>query len=405
WRSANPAGIPDLVKVLREIGRGRELIVGMEPTGTYGDALRQALTQAGLTVHRVSGKATHDYAEIYDGVPSQHDGKDAAIVAELVSLGKSSPWAYAAASEDDQAREYWVERLARAREMSQIWMGRLEGLLTRHWPEVTRLLELNSVALVRALAHYGSPQRLREDAEAAARLRKWGGSGLSEEKIGEVLKSAWETVGIVPGEYPSRGIRDCAEALLELHGQRREANRQLEKLCEAHAVLKRHRRAVGACTASALWVWLGDPRQYGSGEAYRKAMGLNLKECSSGRHKGRLKITKRGPGVVRRFLYMAALRQVKLAGVRKWYAAKKARDGGRGGKGVVAVMRKLAVALHRVAVEEEEYDPRKLFPGSPLKKKRDEQKRPRQQRGTISARARQKGSPPRAFAITSTQVE
>jgi len=35
-------------------------------------------------------------------------------------------------------------------------------------------------------------------------------------------------------------------------------------------------------------------------------MGLNLKEQSSGQHKGILRITKRGPGKVRFYLYWLA---------------------------------------------------------------------------------------------------
>jgi hypothetical protein len=32
--------------------------------------LRQACTDAGIEVQRVSPKAAHDYAEVFDGVPS-----------------------------------------------------------------------------------------------------------------------------------------------------------------------------------------------------------------------------------------------------------------------------------------------------------------------------------------------
>ncbi len=67
-----------------------DLCVGMESTGTYGEAVRRALTVAGLTVQRISGKAASDYKEIFDGVPSQHDGKDAAIIAELAAYGKGT---------------------------------------------------------------------------------------------------------------------------------------------------------------------------------------------------------------------------------------------------------------------------------------------------------------------------
>ena len=37
-----------------------ELVVAMESSGTYGDALRQALGDNGIDVRRVNGKAAHD---------------------------------------------------------------------------------------------------------------------------------------------------------------------------------------------------------------------------------------------------------------------------------------------------------------------------------------------------------
>jgi len=63
------------------------LTVAMEPTGTYGNVLGQALFDAGIRAERVSHKVAHDYAEVFDGVPLQFDGKDAAVVADLAALG------------------------------------------------------------------------------------------------------------------------------------------------------------------------------------------------------------------------------------------------------------------------------------------------------------------------------
>jgi hypothetical protein len=82
-----------------------------------------------------------------------------------------------------------------------------------------------------------------------------------------------------------------------------------------------------------------------------KGLGLNLKEKSSGKHKGQLKITKRGPGDCRYYLYLAALRLIRHDQVvGKWYERKVTRDGGKAkNKAVVAVMRKLAKALWHVA--------------------------------------------------------
>src|SRR5262245_25991596 len=63
WRINNPQEIPQLVGLLVQLAQGRRLRVALEPSGTSGDALRQALHDAGLEALRVSPKAAHDYAE------------------------------------------------------------------------------------------------------------------------------------------------------------------------------------------------------------------------------------------------------------------------------------------------------------------------------------------------------
>src|SRR5712692_6607394 len=60
WLVANPDELPDLVARLRQLGQEHALTVALEPSGTYGDPLRQALTDVGLSVQRVSPKAAHD---------------------------------------------------------------------------------------------------------------------------------------------------------------------------------------------------------------------------------------------------------------------------------------------------------------------------------------------------------
>ncbi len=389
WQAKNITQIREVVGLIVTLSKRRRLVVAMEPTGTYGDALRYALTQAGVEVHRVQGKAAHDYAEIFDGVPSQHDRKDAAVVAELAALGKSAPWPYEAESPADEERRYQVQRLDAVEERKQVWSGRLEGLLARHWPEVTKLLALSSASLLQLLEHYGDPAAVAAGADARERLAGWGRRFLTGEKIAALLTSARETVGVPPGPFQKQWLQECARELLAARREKRTIERELKRLVPDNPGLALQAEAIGVATASVLWVHLGNPQEYDSGNAYRKAMGLNLKERSSGRYKGQLKITKRGPGAVRRWLYVAAIRLVQEPQVRGWYETKKARDRGRGGRALVAVMRKLALALYRVAVDEVPFDAGKLFPGQPLPK------------GKSSAPTRQKGPPLRASAITS----
>jgi transposase len=277
WKVKLPGEIRELVSRLQSLRSRHEITVAMESTGTYGEALRQALTDAELAVERVRSQATSDYAEIFDGVPSQHDGKDAAMLAELGAIGKSVAWPSRAVSEETALLKAQVQWLTAQQEIWQTWLGRLEGLVSKFWPEATGVVSLQSVTLLRALKEYGGPRGLAADDQAAC-------------EAGQAVKKA---------------------------------QKQLQALSRGQAVIERMSESVGRNTACVLFVMLGDPHDYHCGAAYRKALGLNLKERSSGKHQGQLKITKRGPSLVRRWLYFAALRWVQRGPIRRWFEIKK----------------------------------------------------------------------------------
>jgi transposase len=364
WRILNPEQIGQLTRLLVALGQGRVMRLALEPSGTYGDALRQACHDAGLSVWRVSPKAAHDYAEIFDGSPSQHDGKDAAVVAELAALGKAAVWPYQLRPVWEQEVAYWADWLEAQRQLLVLWSGRLEGLLARHWPEATRVLRVTRVTLLQALAHYGGPQTLAADGQAEARLARWG-KRLDADKVRRLLEAARGSVGVRQGEVEKRRLQQYAGQALEAQRQMQRGRRELASLARGHEVLRAQARAVGSATAGVLWASVGDPRQYECGEAYRKAMGLNLTEYSSGTWQGELHISKRGSPQARRWLYLAAVRLVKRPGVRQWYQAKKARDGQQGKRAVVAVMRKLALALYQVGAKGATFEVERLFAGPP----------------------------------------
>jgi transposase len=365
WKVKNPAQVGLLIELLRRLSEHRPLMVAMESTGTYGDPLRGALTNAGLDVRRVSSKGVQDYAELFDGVVSKHDGKDAAIIAELAALGKSSPWPWTPKTENDAALAMWVDHLDAQQSIQMLWIGRLEALLARHWPEITRLIDLTSVTLLSALAHYGGPVALAADEHAASRLAQWGRAGLKSKKTGQLLQAAQETRGVVQNQQDLERMKHYAASALEAYRQTQYARNMLGRLGRDNPVIARQAQAVGMATACVLWVLLGDPRDYPCAEAYRKAMGFNLKEHSSGKQQGRLRISRRGPSLVRRWLYFAAMRMVQHPDVRRWYEAKKSKDNG-SGRALIGVARKLALALHAIAVYDEPFAPWRLFPGSSL---------------------------------------
>jgi transposase len=393
WAVANPEQIGVLVeRIVGELARGgRRVRVAMESTGTYGDALRQALADAGIEAHLVSGKRAHDYAEVFDGVPSQHDGKDAAVVAELCALGKSLAWPWPPPDEQVGQLMFLVDQLEAATREKTVWVLRLEAMLARHWPEASRVLKPGGGTMLRALAHYGGPAALAADPDAAATLQRWGTRWLDGDKVTRVVASARSTAGVRQGATDVARVQWCAQRALEAHREAGRCQAKLKRLGAAHAAIAAQGAVIGVPTACVLWRHLGDPRRYHCAAAYRKAMGLNLKERSSGKHQGKVKITKRGPGACRRWLHLAALRQIRDdRTVRLWYArkcggsgkgkGKRQQDNGKGGSSssssssgrlrvVTALVRKLALAMWVVGAGRGTFEVERLL-GLPPRRRR-----------------------------------
>lgn len=363
WRVGNPGELGSLVGKLVELRSICPVTVAMESSGTYGDAVRQALGDAQIVVHRVSAKAVKDQAETFDGVPSQHDGKDAAIIADLCARGKGKPWTMEVGDASDQEIRYWVRRVDAAQRVKQMWGGKIEALLARHWPEATGLMAGSSPTLSKALLEWGSPAALAADSEAAAKLRSFGGHYLRDAKIAAVIASAKSSGGVRMNGWELREVRELAQQVTARRQEIGDCKRHLRVLTRNHPTIQAQKPAVGLVTACVLWTCLGDPHDYGSAAAYRKAMGLNLVERSSGQFKGQLRISKRGQRLTRKWMYFGALRWMRDPAVKRWTMPKKARDGGKGSRAMVGVMRRLALAAWHVAVNGVEFDAERLFPG------------------------------------------
>lgn len=352
--------------------RGVALEAVMEPTGTYGDAIREGLVQRGIPVFQVSGKRVHDASEIRDGVPSLHDAKAAQVIAWLHRQGASRPWPSRTERERDLSAA--SEMVTWRAEAEQLATNRMEAKLARHWPELTGLLSLNSATLRELLATYGSPAAVaRSAAEAAALMRRVGRSFLSEETVRAVVESARTTLGMPMTPLEQDGLRLLAREAQRGSRERDEAEKRLLEL-SGDSVPEEAAKLVGAGTAAVLLAEGVDPTKCTSAAALVKTLGLNLREYTSGKKKGdgRQHISKRGSSRGRQMLYMAVLRLLRTdPWMRAWYAEKLARDGGAAPKAIVALERKLTLALWHVWTKGEPFDSKRLFDTARLQRRRD----------------------------------
>ena len=356
----HPEQTPELLHGLLSYLGAQRLEVAMEPSGTYGDPLRWLFVTHGVAVFRLSPKRVHDSAEVFDGVPSLHDAKAAYQIGRLHLDGVSRRWE----DRSDQRRELaaQIAVLNLHQERLQSSRNRLEAQLSRHWPELPGLLDLGSVTLMSLVAAYGSSAEVVANAEAARPLmQRTGGGGLRREKIEAVLEAARQTLGMPCLEAERMLLQTLAQDMLDNHRAIQRAEQTLATQVDEDATLSRLAPVVGKTTAAVLVYTQGSPQDYPDAGSYLKSLGLNLKERSSGKFQGQLKITKRGPGIARMYLYFAALRwSYRDPVVQAWYQRKVARDGGLKGKAIVAIMRKLAKALWYVA-QGVAFDSRKLF--------------------------------------------
>ena len=119
-------------------------------------------------------------------------------------------------------------------------------------------------------------------------------------------------------------------------------------------------------------------------------MGLNLKESQQRQVSGPVEDHQAGFFASARWLYFAGLRAIQKSSLKSWYAAKKLKDKQRGKGAVVAVMRKLALALYAVATRNEPFSPERLL-NKPSKAKSSQRPAAGNQKAKRSQR-RTKGS-------------
>jgi transposase len=335
----------------------------MEPTGTYGDAIREQLEQRGIAVWMVSPKKTYDAQAIRDDVRSLHDPKSAALVGWLAAQGLATR--HQPASTLRVRMRALVDLHSHEFDREERCLGRLEAQLARHWPEFCEWMDprgqKSALALLEA---FPSPARVRSNPAAAeAAVREASRGRLPESKLRGIIDGCEQTLGIAAAPEQEQLIATFARQARASREQGEALKQEMLRVGSEDPVFARLAEWMGPFTAAAV-VTLCDPRQYTTSRQLEKACGLNLREKSSGNDRPRcvpLHITKRGPSLVRKLLYLFALRKIHESDVvRAWYMRRRTFAGGAKNAAVVAVMRKLARAMFHVA-RGQEFDIAKLF--------------------------------------------
>lgn len=326
----------------RSLGCSR-LQVAMEPTAEYWKPLWHYLGQHDISTVLVPSLAVKRSKDLRDNTPSKSDPKDALLIANLQREGIVLRYEEAAENECLRELVHLKEDLDKT---VTAYVNRFQGIVGTVFPEMSQEFDSVWCTTARAvLGAYPTPQQLaaapRSEVEALAWKVSRGrvGSGA----VRRLQEAAGSSIGVPPtpeGLWVFEKVLELVEVLVSM---RDEVVHRLKE-CVSHHPHAEYLGSIpgmGIGGVSTILAALGDLRRYPNVRAVWKKAGLNLYRLSSGTYRGRDRISKRGPGYLRRVLYMVALQQTNPGGFLYDFYQRLVKRDRCSKKALVGVMRKL----------------------------------------------------------------
>jgi transposase len=288
-----------------------EIIVGLEPTGHYWFTLGDYLKSRGHKLAMVNPFHVKRTKELDDNSPSKNDRKDPKTIAMLVKDGRYRE-VYIPEDVYQELREAVTERERLVQRMNTI-SNQVTRWLDIHFPEFNTIFkDWRGQAAIQVLRNYPTPDKI-----VAAGAEKIEETWKSTMKRTVGLKRAQDLVKVAGKSIGRRTGLVAAEAslqnLLNEYDLYSQQYQQLEQLMLVllqqvpHAEKLLEIKGIGLITAATFVGEVGDIRRFQDPRQIQKLAGLNLVENSSGKHKGKSKISRRGRRRLRHGLFMAMI--------------------------------------------------------------------------------------------------
>ncbi|ANE45484.1 transposase [Paenibacillus swuensis] len=291
------------------------VVVGLEPTGHYWFNLAHWLREQGVKVVLVNPVTTHRNKENRDNSPSKNDPKDALVIADVVSRGYYTEYNPQADTFEQMKamvsqREFWVKQSVTYKNRITRWIDLYFPEFSQVFPDWTRLRSLATLRiypLPSDLVNISADQIL--DTWREQGMKRVGGvSGVA--KATELLSVAQRSIGKANVPEEARLEIKCLlkaydEAVAALDAIELHMETLLESLPLTEQLQSIH--GLGSMTIATIIGCAGDLRLYAHGQQLLRRAGLNLAESTSGRHKGQIKLSKRGDATLRKHFFLAVL--------------------------------------------------------------------------------------------------
>jgi transposase len=288
-----------------------KVIVGMEPTGHYWLNLAHILKENDIKFVAVNPLHVKKSKELDDNSPTKNDVKDAKVIAQLVKDGRYAEptipqGVYAELRVAKKIRDLLSDDL-------QTVQGQIHNWIDRYFPEfLTVFKKWEGKAALQFLKLYVLPHELVKfsDQELLIHLRKAVTRSVGLSKIQELKQAARKSIGLRQGadmaKLELKTLIDKYELIqLKFEELDSKIDGLIDQIPGVHQMLAI--KGVGRDTVAGFFAEVGDLNEYSHPRQIIKLAGLNLKENTSGKHKGKTTITKRGRKKLRALLFRVCM--------------------------------------------------------------------------------------------------
>jgi transposase len=295
------------------------IVVGFESSGPYAEPLFHYLLKKPVTLVQVNPFHTKRVKELTGNSPNKTDRKDPRVIADVISLG------HALTLVVPKGPAAHLRRLTQARERAMkrrtAALNQIQDLIFVIFPEFLKIMKgiSTKTALYLIKNHPTAESIVALGLESLTTIIRTTSRGkLGFQRAQELFDAAQSCMGVHEGK---RSILLEIEYLVSQIGAdnrfidslEKQMEEYLEEIPYSQSILSI--KGIGTVTTAGLIGEVGDFREFGTISEITKLAGLDLFEISSGQHRGRRRISKRGRPLLRKLLYFAAINVVKTNGI------------------------------------------------------------------------------------------
>lgn len=287
-----------------------EIIIGFEPTGHYWFTLGDYLKRQGHKLAIVNPFHVKRTKELDDNSPTKNDRKDPKTIAMLVKDGRYRE-VYIPDDIYQELREAVSERERLQKQLTSIH-NRVVRWLDIRFPEFTTVFKdwRRNAALI-TLRNFPTPEQVIETGVDKI-LEAWRKhmKRVSLKRAEALTKAASKSVGRTIGKVSSKVSLQNLLAEYDLYRQQYNQQEQLmqellSQVPNANKLLGI--KGVGLIAAATFVGEVGNINRFQDPRQIQKLAGLNLVENSSGKHKGKTTISRRGRKRLRHSLFFSII--------------------------------------------------------------------------------------------------